>query len=145
LRIARALAAAALTLGLTATLAPAAQAVPTTEVAAATAVRAADAPKAQVTAKAPKGKVKVGKTIKVTGKLTHKTKNGSAPLPNKNIVLSIGYSENMIILAEATTTKSGTFTLKSKAKKWMIGENEARVLYANGSTPPAFVTLRVKK
>ena len=136
MRLARALAAAALTLGLAATLAPvqaAPQAAPVppvvTAAPAAAKVAAKIAPssakvakaKTRITVKVSKKKVKVGTTVTVSGKLTRNTGRGYKPYAKQKVVL-IRLDRNIPILATTKTSKTGTYTFRVKTKTRMVGK-----------------------
>jgi hypothetical protein len=140
LRIARALAAAALTLGLASTLSPA-QAAPV----APPVVQVVDAPvdatptlaKTVLTAGVSKGKAKAGKNIRITGKLTREGKDGYRPLAKQRVQVIFPAPDGVGLLGKAKTSKNGTYTAKVKAKKWMVGQEVTVYLVFDGNAKSA--------
>jgi hypothetical protein len=153
LRIARALAAAALTVGLASTLSPA-QAAPV----APPVVQVVDAPvdatpvlaTTVLTAEVAKGKTKAGKNIRIAGKLTREGANGYQPLAKQRVLVVFPAPDGIGLLGKAKTSKNGTYTVKVKAKKWMVGQELEVYLVFEGNADSAEavsgpIVLKVKK
>ncbi len=120
MRLVRTIAAAALAVGLTTSLAPVALAAGPSTVAP-THSASAHHSKKPVKAKHAKDQVKLdlrtahsataGDTLTLTGKLTHRTTKGYKPVVGKAVVLSLVDAAGATVLSEATTTAKGGYTL----------------------------------
>ena len=126
MRIARVLAAAALTLGLIANFSAAQAAPPSAPAASSSSSCSPPAAPAKAATKVSvkaATKIKAGKTITITGHLTHKTKHGYTALTKKKVGLLFLTTPGAPVIKQVKTTTKGAYTIRFTTAKRDAGRS----------------------